>query len=72
MRSKEEAIKNPMAGDRWRLVGADYPWNELVVVSVLSACSDRQVRYADHTSSWLPPLGFKNYLEDAEYLGGAE
>jgi hypothetical protein len=71
MRTKAEALANPMAGDRWRIETHDWPWSD---PTVLTQAEDDEVRmrYADGTSTWMTGIGFRAVMADAEYLGGAE
>ena len=69
MRTKEDALKTPIAGDRWRIETHDWPWNELTVINPLPG-EEIHGRYADHTSTVMSVCGFRAYVCNAEYLGG--
>ena len=71
MRSKEEALAKPMAGDKWKIETHDWPWNELAVLGVLTT-GEVHGRYADATRTVMSCFGFWAYCCNAEYLGGAE
>lgn len=70
MRTKEDALKTPIAGDRWRKMISGLCWSFIVMTH-----QDRKVRY-------LTSLGrkkkervvslksFRKWAANAEYLGG--
>jgi hypothetical protein len=71
MRTKAEALANPMAGDRWKIETHDWPWSDLTVIGVLST-GEVHGRYADATATVMSCFGFQAYCVNAEYLGGVD
>ena len=71
MRTREDALKSPEAGDRWDVCGSEYPWSKPVVVAV---AEDGEVRmqYEDATSTWMTRVGFVGTMSNATFLGGAQ
>ncbi len=71
MRTKAEALAKPMAGDKWHIVGSDWPWSDPTVLT-LAEDGEVRMRYEDGTSTWMTGVGFRSGMANAEYLGGAE
>lgn len=69
MRSKEEAIAKPMAGERWLL-----PMNhvrELEQVN-LEWIKFKTTHKGKRSSHWTRHCSFRRWAANAEYLGGAK
>lgn len=70
MRSKAEALAKPIEGDKWHVIGDDWPWCDPTVLAITED-GEIRMRYEDGTSTWMTYMGFRAVMKNAEYLGGA-
>jgi hypothetical protein len=68
MRSKEEAIANPMAGDRW-----DMHFEERRILAIGTQIKRPLILWTDGRFTMRDTRkGFRSWAANAEFLGGAE